>query len=59
MTVDDAKAALAKAGYSVDHVTVLPNSPSDAKVVSTEPEVGATPPPGTTTVNLIVGPPRP
>lgn len=57
MTVDDAKAALAKAGYTVDHVTVLPNSPPDAKVVNTEPEPGATTPPGTTTVNLIVGPP--
>jgi serine/threonine-protein kinase len=57
MSVDDAKAALAKAGYTVDHVTVLPNSPPDAKVVNTEPEVGATAPPGVTKVNLIVGPP--
>ena len=57
MTVDDAKAALTKAGYTVDRVTVLPNSPPDAKVVNTEPEPGATTPPGTTAVNLIVGPP--
>ena len=57
MTVDDAKAALAKAGYTVAQVTVLPNRPPDAKVVNTEPEPGATTPPGTVKVNLIVGPP--
>jgi eukaryotic-like serine/threonine-protein kinase len=57
MTVDDAKAALGKAGFTVDHVIVLPGSPPDAKVVNTEPQVGATAPPGSTTVNLIVGSP--
>lgn len=57
MTVDDAKAALEKVGYRVDHVTVLPSSPPNAKVVNTEPEPGATTPPGTNVVNLIVGPP--
>jgi serine/threonine-protein kinase len=57
MTVDDAKSTLQHAGFTVDHVTVLPGSPPNAKVVNTEPEPGATVPPGTTTVNLIVGPP--
>jgi beta-lactam-binding protein with PASTA domain len=57
MSVDQAKAALEKAGYRVDRVTVLPSSPPNAKVVNTEPEPGATTPPGTNVVNLIVGPP--
>jgi len=57
MSVDDAKATLEKAGFSVSHVTVLPNSPPNAKVVNTEPEPGATTPPGSNVVDLIVGPP--
>ncbi len=56
MTVDDAKAALAKAGYAVDKVMVLPNSPADAKVLGTAPAAGATTAPGVTTVDLVVGP---
>ena len=55
MTLADATAALQKAGYSVAHVTVLPGSPPNAKVVSTEPEPGATTPPGTTTVDVVLG----
>ncbi len=57
MTVDDAKAALAKAGYSVGTVTVQPGSPPDAKVVSTSPAPGATTAPGSTSVDLVVGSP--
>lgn len=55
MSVEDARAALAKAGYHVDRITVLPGSQPNAKVSNTEPEPGATTPPGSTTVNLIVG----
>jgi len=55
MSVDDARAALQKAGYHVDHVTVLPGSPANAKVSNTEPSPGATTPPGVTAVDLIVG----
>lgn len=56
MSVDEARAALEKAGYHVDHVTVLPGSSPNAKVSNTEPEPGATLPPGSSAVNLIVGP---
>lgn len=56
MTLDNATAALAKAGYTVGHVTVLTGSPPNASVVSSEPEPGATTPPGTTSVDLVLGP---
>ena len=56
MSVDDAKAALAKAGYAVGKVMVLPNSPPDAKVVGTAPAAGATTAPGSATIDLVVGP---
>jgi beta-lactam-binding protein with PASTA domain len=56
MTVDDAKAALAKAGYAVGKVMVLPNSPPDAKVIGTAPAAGATTAPGVATVDILVGP---
>jgi serine/threonine-protein kinase len=56
MTVDDARTALAKAGYTATNVTVLPGSPPNAKVVSTQPAAGATTAPGTTEVDLVVGP---
>lgn len=55
MSLQDATAALAKAGYTVAHVTVLPGSPPNAKVVSTEPEPGATTQPGITTVDVVLG----
>jgi beta-lactam-binding protein with PASTA domain/tRNA A-37 threonylcarbamoyl transferase component Bud32 len=56
MNVDDARAALVKAGFSANSVTVLPGSPPNAKVVNTQPAPGATVAPGTTEVDLIVGP---
>ncbi|MFI5388538.1 MAG: Stk1 family PASTA domain-containing Ser/Thr kinase [Candidatus Eremiobacterales bacterium] len=56
MTLEDATAALTKLGYSVGHVTVLTGSPPNAKVVSTEPEPGATTPPGSTSVDIVLGP---
>lgn len=59
MSLQDATAALAKIGYTVGHVTVLTGSPPNAKVVSTEPEPGATTPPGSTTVDLVLGPTPP
>lgn len=56
MTVDQARATLAKAGYRVNHVTLPPGTPPNANVVvGTEPEPGATTPPGTVDVDLIVG----
>lgn len=55
MTVDQAKGELERNGYHVDRVTVLPGSPADARVLSTDPAVGTTPPPGSTSVNLIIG----
>jgi eukaryotic-like serine/threonine-protein kinase len=55
MSVDDARAALQRAGFTVQQVIVQPGSPPDAKVVNTDPPPGAAPA-GTTNVNLIVGP---
>ena len=40
LSVDQAKAVLERNGYRVDRVTVLPGSPADAKVLSTDPPVG-------------------
>ena len=57
MTVDDARAALAKAGFTATNVTVLPGSGPNPKVVSTNPVPGATTAPGTTEVDLTVGGP--
>jgi len=37
-------------------VTVLTARPPNAKVVSTEPEAGATAPPGATSVDIVLGP---
>jgi beta-lactam-binding protein with PASTA domain len=56
MTVDAARAALQKAGYTVDKVTVAPGSPPDAKVIATDPPSGSVPPAGGTVVNLTLGP---
>ena len=56
MTVDAARAALQKAGYTVDKVTLAPGAPPDAKVVATDPPMGSVPPPGVTVVNLVLGP---
>jgi beta-lactam-binding protein with PASTA domain len=56
MSVDDAKAALTRAGFVVQNVTVLPGSPPNAKVVDTNPHPGAAPNPGSNVVDLIVGP---
>ncbi|MBC5825619.1 MAG: Stk1 family PASTA domain-containing Ser/Thr kinase [Candidatus Eremiobacteraeota bacterium] len=55
MSVEAAKSVLEKAGYRVDHVTALPGAGPDARIVSTEPEAGATTSPGTVGVNLVVG----
>jgi serine/threonine-protein kinase len=57
MTVDAARAALQKAGYTVDKVTMQPGSPPDAKVVATDPPMGSIPAPGSRVVNLVLGPP--
>jgi len=56
MALEDATAALTKIGYTVGHVTVLTGSTPNAKVVSTEPEPGATTPPGVTSVDIVLGP---
>jgi serine/threonine-protein kinase len=56
MTVDAARAALQKAGFTVDKVTLSPGSPPDAKVVATDPPMGSIPPAGVTVVNLVLGP---
>ena len=55
MGLEDARAALAKAGYGVNRVTVQPGSPPNAKVVRSEPAPGAYPQAGTTTVDLTLG----
>jgi len=57
MTVDQARAALAAAGYVVSRVTLAPGSPSNARVITTEPAAGATTPPGSNAVVLILGAP--
>jgi serine/threonine-protein kinase len=54
MSVDQAKGVLERNGYRVDRVTVLPGSPPDAKVLSTDPAVGTMPSSGNAVV-LIVG----
>jgi eukaryotic-like serine/threonine-protein kinase len=56
MTVDAARAALQKAGYTVDKVTMQPGSPPDAKVVATDPPIGTIPAQGSSVVNLVLGP---
>ncbi len=53
--LEDARAALAKAGYSVNRVIVLPGSPPGAKVVRSDPAPGATAPPGSSSVDLTLG----
>lgn len=59
MSIDDAKAALLRAGFTANNVTVAPGSPPDAKVIATQPAPGATVAPGTTEVDLTVGPGHP
>ncbi|HEV2879624.1 MAG TPA: PASTA domain-containing protein, partial [Candidatus Eremiobacteraceae bacterium] len=54
MSLEDARAALAKAGYTVSHVTVTPGSPPNAHVVRTDPPAGTTAP-GLTFVDLTLG----
>ncbi len=56
MTIDAARAALLKAGYTVDKVTVQPGSPPDAKVIATDPAMGSLPAAGSNVVNLVLGP---
>ncbi len=55
MSVDQAKAALERSGYHLDRVTVLPGSPADAKVLSSDPAAGTTPPSGNNGVSLVIG----
>jgi eukaryotic-like serine/threonine-protein kinase len=55
MSVDQAKAALERGGYHLDRVTVLPGSPADAKVLSSDPAAGTTPPSGNNGVSLVIG----
>lgn len=55
MSLQDAKTALEKAGYHVDQVTVSPGSPANARVVSSVPAPGATPPAGALGVSLVLG----
>ncbi|MDQ6767750.1 MAG: Stk1 family PASTA domain-containing Ser/Thr kinase [Candidatus Eremiobacteraeota bacterium] len=46
MSLEDARAALTKAGYTVNRVTILPGSPPNARVTKTDPAAGATAPSG-------------
>jgi len=55
LSLEDARAALDKAGYSVNRVIVLPGSPPGAKVVKTDPAPGATASPGSSSVDLTLG----
>jgi serine/threonine-protein kinase len=54
MSVDQAKGVLERNGYRLGPVTVLPGSPPDSKVLSTDPAVGTTPSSGNAVI-LIVG----
>ena len=56
MTVDQARALLLRSGYAVGRVTMLPGSPPNARIVGTQPIPGATPAPGSNTVDLELGP---
>ncbi|MBV8595690.1 MAG: Stk1 family PASTA domain-containing Ser/Thr kinase [Candidatus Eremiobacteraeota bacterium] len=55
MTLEDARAALAKAGYSVNRVVITPGSSPNAKVVRSDPAAGSTPPGAQTSVDLTLG----
>ncbi len=55
MSLADAQAALSKAGFTVNRVTIQPGSPSSARVVRSDPQPGATPPAGSTMVDLTLG----
>jgi eukaryotic-like serine/threonine-protein kinase len=55
MTLDDARAALAKAGFTVNRVIVAPGSAANARVTKTDPPAGAAPQAGSTTVDLTLG----
>ena len=56
MTLEAARSALLAAGYAVQNVVVQPGSPPDAKVVATDPQPGATPPAGSNSVTVTLGP---
>jgi beta-lactam-binding protein with PASTA domain len=55
MTLEDAKAALQRAGYTVDRVDIQPGSPPGAKVVRCDPPAGALRPAANATVDLTLG----
>ena len=55
MTLEDARAALAKAGYSVNRVVIAPGSSPNAKVVRSDPPAGSTPPAAQASVDLTLG----
>jgi eukaryotic-like serine/threonine-protein kinase len=55
MTLEDARAALDRAGLRVNRVTVLPGSASNARVVRSDPAPGATPAAGSLSVDLTLG----
>lgn len=58
MTTSEAIAALEGAGYRVEHMTLVSGTRFDARVVNTEPDPGATTPPGNNSVDLILAGPR-
>jgi serine/threonine-protein kinase len=55
MGLEDARAALAKAGYSVNRVIIAPGSSPNAKVLRSDPAAGSSPPAGQTSVDLTLG----
>ncbi len=55
MNLDDARAALAKAGFTVNRVIVTPGSPPNARVTKCDPAAGTSPAAGVTTVDLTLG----
>jgi len=57
MTVEEAIVVLKNAGLGIDHITLLPGGTANSRIVNTEPEPGATTPPGSSVVNLILGKP--
>ncbi len=57
MTVEEAIVVLKNAGLGIDHITLLPGGTANSRIVNTEPEPGATTPPGSYVVNLILGKP--
>jgi beta-lactam-binding protein with PASTA domain len=55
MSLEDARAALAKAGYSVNRVIIAPGSSPNAKVLRSDPAAGSSLPAGQTSVDLTLG----